>query len=570
MTVSASNFAQINPGVMGAGGNALALNGLMLTNNPMVAIGTVPSFPTDTAVGNFFGLMSPEYAQSQIYFDGYINGTQIPAALLFSQYSDVAVSAWARSAPLGTMTLTQLQALSGAFDVTIDGTLKSAASVSFTGVTSFTAAAELLATNLGIEGVVVATGVTGAISGTTLSVTAITSGAISVGDVVGGTSVIAGTYISALGTGTGGIGTYTVSATQTVTSEALTVNAPGVSYNAQLNSFVVWSGSTGTTSTLAFPSGTLALDLGFTQAQGAVISQGAAAMTPATAMPAITAITLNWGAFMTSFNPSTTDKEGFAQWTSAQNNRFGYVMWDDNVTALDTTDTSVLPAILAANYANVVPVYCDPIADPTALAAALVLGTMASVNFGQKNGRITFAFKYQAGVPASVTSDPAYANLKANQWNAVCSVGTANQGFTFLTPGSVTGQYGFFDVLCNEIYLNSQFQLQIVTMMASVGSLPYNNEGINLQRSACMTPIDAFINFGGIEKGVTLDPLEAAEVNAAAGLPIDQVLTNHGFYLQILQPPAAVRKVRGSFITNLWYMDGGSVQQITMASIAII
>ncbi len=570
MTVSASNFSQINPGVIGAGGNALALNGLMLTNNPMVAIGTVPSFPTDTAVGNFFGLMSPEYAQSQIYFDGYINGTQIPAALLFSQYSDTAVSAWARSAPLGTMTLTQLQALSGAFDVTIDGTLKSAASVSFTGVTSFTAAAELLATNLGIEGAVTATGVTGAISGTTLSVTAITSGTISVGDMVAGTSVVAGTYISALGTGTGGIGTYTVSTPQTVASEALTINTPGVGYNAQLNSFVVWSGTTGTTSTMTFPSGTLAVALGFTQAQGAVISQGAAAMTPATAMPAITAITLNWGAFMTSFNPSTADKEGFAQWNSAQNNRFGYIMWDDNVTALDTTDTSVLPAILAANYANVVPVYCDPVADPTALAAALVLGTMASINFAQHNGRITFAFKYQAGVPASVTSDPAYANLKANQWNAVCAVGTANQGFTFLAPGSVTGQYGFFDVLCNEIYLNSQFQLQTILMMTTVGSIPYNNEGINLQRSACMTPIDAFINFGGIEKGVTLDPLQAAEVNAAAGLPIDKVLTNHGFYLQILQPSAAARKVRGSFITNLWYMDGGSVQQITMASIAII
>ena len=570
MTVSASNFAQINPGVLGAGGNSLALNGLFLTNNPMVALGTVPSFPNAAAVGNFFGLLSPEYAQSQIYFNGYINGTQIPSALLFSQYSDVPVSAWARSAPLGTMTLAQLQALSGAFDVTIDGVLKSAASVSFTGVTSFTAAAELLATNLGIEGGVVATGVTGTISGTTLSVTAIATGALSVGDVIGGTGVTAGTYVSAILTGTGGIGTYTVSAIQTVASEALTVNAPGVSYNAQLNAFVVWSATTGTTSTMAFPSGTLAVLLGFPQAQGGVISQGAAAMTPATAMPAITAVTLNWGGFMTSFNASTTDKEGFAQWTSAQNNRFGYVMWDDNVTALETTDASVLPTIIADGYANIVPVYCDAVADPTALAAALVLGTMASINFAQKNGRITFAFKYQPGVPASVTTDTQYANLKANQWNAVISVATANQGFTFFAPGTVLGQYGFFDVLCNEIYLNSQLQLQIILLMMTVGSIPYNSQGANLQREACMTPITAFGNFGGMEKGVALDALQAAEVNAAAGVIIDKTLTNHGFYLQILPPPAPVRAVRGSFVTNLWYMDGGAVQQVTMSSIAII
>src|SRR5487761_2293294 len=272
MTASANNFVQINPGVLSAGGNALALNGLLLTNNAMIPVGTVQSFPTAPAVGNFFGLTSNEYNQAQIYFQGYLNSTKTPNALLMSQYSSSAVSAWARSASLGSMTLAQLDALSGAFDVTIDGTLKSAASVSFAGVTSFTAAAELLGFNLGIEGTVAATGVTGAIAATTLSVTAITTGTISVGDVIGGTSVTAGTYITALGTGTGGIGTYTVSATQTVASEALTVNAPGVTYNAQLNAFVVWSGTTGTTSPIAFPYGTLAVALGFTQTQGAVLS----------------------------------------------------------------------------------------------------------------------------------------------------------------------------------------------------------------------------------------------------------------------------------------------------------
>ncbi len=570
MTVSANNFAQINPGVLSAGGNALALNGLLLTNNPMVAIGTVPGFASATAVGNFFGLSSTEYQQSEIYFEGYLNGTQTPGTLLVSQYSDTAVSAWARSASLGTMTLTQLQALSGAFDVTIDGSPKSAASVSFSAVTSFTAAAELLATNLGIEGASVATGVTGSISGTTLSVTAIASGTISVGDVIGGTGVTAGTYVTALLTGTGGIGTYTVSATQSISSESLTVNAPGVTYNAQLNAFVVWSGTTGTTSTIAYPSGTLATDLGFTQAQGAILSQGAAAMTPATAMPAITAITQNWGGFMTSFNASTTDKEAFAQWASAQNNRFGYVMWDDNVTAIATTDTSVLPTIVAAGYGSVVPVYCDPVADPLGLAGALVLGTMASINFTQTDGRITFAFKYQNGVAASVTSDTQYANLKANGWNAVSSVATANQNFTWLVPGTVTGQYKYFDVLCNEIYLNSQLQLALVTLMANTPSIPYNNAGANLQRAACMDPINQALNFGSIQTGVSLSSAQAAEVNAAAGVTIDKTLTNHGFYLQILPPSAQVRAARGSFIVNLWYMDGGSVQQISMGSIAVI
>lgn len=63
---------------------------------------------------------------------------------------------------------------------------------------------------------------TGSISGTTLTVTAITSGALAVGQVLTGTGVTGGTTITALGTGVGGTGTYTVSASQTVASTAIT------------------------------------------------------------------------------------------------------------------------------------------------------------------------------------------------------------------------------------------------------------------------------------------------------------------------------------------------------------
>jgi hypothetical protein len=63
---------------------------------------------------------------------------------------------------------------------------------------------------------------TGSISGTTLTVSAIASGALNVGAVIGGGTVSANTYITALGTGTGGTGTYTVSNSQTVASASLT------------------------------------------------------------------------------------------------------------------------------------------------------------------------------------------------------------------------------------------------------------------------------------------------------------------------------------------------------------
>ena len=69
---------------------------------------------------------------------------------------------------------------------------------------------------------IIGTYVTGSISGTTLTITAVTAGSLQVGSVLDGTGVLPGTTITALGTGTGGTGTYTVNISQSVVSTALT------------------------------------------------------------------------------------------------------------------------------------------------------------------------------------------------------------------------------------------------------------------------------------------------------------------------------------------------------------
>ena len=62
-------------------------------------------------------------------------------------------------------------------------------------------------------------------TGTLLTVTAVGSGTLAVGDPVSGTGVTAGSTIAALGTGTGGVGTYVLSAPQQFASTALTALA---------------------------------------------------------------------------------------------------------------------------------------------------------------------------------------------------------------------------------------------------------------------------------------------------------------------------------------------------------
>ena len=62
---------------------------------------------------------------------------------------------------------------------------------------------------------------TGEMAGTTLTVSAVATGTIEVNDIITGTGVADNTRVTALGTGTGGTGTYTISTSQTVASRAM-------------------------------------------------------------------------------------------------------------------------------------------------------------------------------------------------------------------------------------------------------------------------------------------------------------------------------------------------------------
>lgn len=111
------------------------------------------------------------------------------------------------------------------------GTIVPGATISGSGVVSGTKIVRQIAGTTGGVGTyqvdvlqtVASTTVSGAYG--TMTVSAVASGSLAVGDVLSGANVTAGTYITALGTGTGGTGTYIVSPTQTAASA--TVNATG-------------------------------------------------------------------------------------------------------------------------------------------------------------------------------------------------------------------------------------------------------------------------------------------------------------------------------------------------------
>jgi hypothetical protein len=652
-TIPASQIVQVLPSVLGAVGNQLQVIGLVVTQNTRVPIGQVLSFPLATSVNTYFGASAHEALMAGVYFTGFTGASGVPQALLFAQMPCTQVAAYMRGGNISTLTVPQLQGISGALSVTVDGYTRSG-TINLSSATSFSAAGALIATTLNTGpatlasctgsigpgtasftgsiqgnvltvtavagGIIVTGGVMGtaggvaantlitgqltqtgtapggtgtyavsvaqAVTGTALTeaygvlnITAITAGTLSVGQTVVGTGAApsAGTLITQLGTAVGTVGTYYVNNSQTVGSIALTGQPTPVTvtFDSVSGALVLTSGVTGAASTAAFATGGAATLLSWTAATSAVLSQGANPMTPGAFMASVTAITQNWATFMTAFDPDFGVPGGaqkllFSLWASQspQNQAYAFITWDT-----DPSPTITVPATGSYGFALQQGNYTGTclIWQPSdTLKQCFVSGAAASINFTQLNGRITFAFKSQAGLTADVTNATVAANLIANGYNFHGAYATAASNFVFFYPGSVSGPFLWLDSYVNQIWMNSNFQLTLMQLLQQVYSIPFNPAGYGLIDAACSTVITAAGNFGAFRAGVTLSQTEQAEVNSMAGLNIAQTLNQRGWYLQINDPGVAVRQARGSPQMNFWYMDGQSVQKIVMNSINVL
>lgn len=120
--------------------------------------------------------------------------------------------------------------------------------------------------------------VTGSISTTTLTVSAVTSGQLGVGALISGTGITADSCVTALGTGTGGTGTYTVNRSQTVASTTITAAA---GHPLAIPTWGVAQEGDGTASTLATPA-TISVDMNawtFTSGSSTFSVMGCTALT---------------------------------------------------------------------------------------------------------------------------------------------------------------------------------------------------------------------------------------------------------------------------------------------------
>lgn len=485
-SIPASEIVTVLPSVLGAGGTAMALNAVIISDDVKFV---AKEYSNADAVGNDYGTTSDKYKFAQIYFNGFTGSTVKPSALFISKYSAVDSAAKLTGASLRSMSLDQLKAITGAISVTIDGVLATG-TVDLSAATSFSNAATLIAT-------------------------------------------------------------------------ALTA---AVTFDTQLQSFVIASGTTGATSSISFATGAAAEALALTELTGAQLDNVTTVDTATTAMKRLTNYTLNLSTIVAETSTALTDdvQKEIATWVSLQNHRYWLVKYGEEPTALIANNTTNFAGWVAEN--NVADVTC---VYGTFEHAALCAGYAASLNFSELNGRTTMDFRSTSTLAPSVTDVDDANALESNGYAYYGAFATANDRFIFLRNSIVSGEFKWVDAHLNQVYFNSQLQLVQITGLIANKSIPYNEVGKSKVRASAQDPINEMLNFGGIQTGVALSEQQKSVINNEAGVDAATIIFNQGYYLMIRDATAQVRAARGSFPIKLWYTDGGSVHSINIASINV-
>lgn len=333
--------------------------------------------------------------------------------------------------------------------------------------------------------------------------------------------------------------------------------------------YVITTVTTGTGATMDRPVGVIADALGLS-AGG--LSNGIPADTPFSAMDRIKQQGNNWATFFTTFRPNISPETsafvtGFAAWVNGQNDEYLYIGWD-NAAGYAVPNNPLVFGKEVANmkYSGTWVIYGE------AIHAAAAAGYVASIDFTAFNGRATAAFKSQEGLPTTVNT-LALANAVLSNGATYYGAYGARGGnldncfYNGEMPGS---KFRWVDTYVNQLFMNSQLRLAIWYGLRAVNSAPYNALGETLIRAWCADPIAEALNNGTIRTGVVLSNSQKATIAQQAGLDISNELYGQGYYLQILPATAQARGNRESPPCKLFYCDGGSIQSISLASIAIL
>lgn len=342
-----------------------------------------------------------------------------------------------------------------------------------------------------------------------------------------------------------------------------------ISYDAQRQRFVLLTTATGPTAACSPITGTLAASVGFAASSGAFNqAAGVNADTPASVMNRAVSLTTNWMTFTTSYAAVIADRLAYAAWNSGQNFQYAYMAWDQEAASIVPNNPASFGAqVFALPDQGTAPIY------GTVATAGASMGWAASINFGVQNGRTNYdSRQFAAGTPATVSDQPTSAALDSNFYSYIGAFANAANNYTIAVNGYLSGSFLWLDTYVDQIYLNRQIQLALFNALLAYNSIPYNQDGYTELYRAVADVANQGVTAGIIRTGVTLSQSQALQVDTSAGRTISTTLQTQGWYCLFGDPAnvAQARANRTSPTAKFWYTDGGSIQQITINSTAVI
>ncbi|KLU14521.1 MULTISPECIES: DUF3383 domain-containing protein [Xenorhabdus] len=481
-TIPASDIVSVLPGVVGTGGNPLALNAIFITKStPSAMLGT-KTFGSAEQIAEIFGTKSPEYEAAQVYFSGFVGSTTRPETLYIAS---MVTTNQAAKLVGSKVPIRDFNHIPQGLELDIDGK-RQVVTITPADIKSYSALAEAVSVSLAKAGT--------------------------------------------------------------------------CQYDANSRTFAIEGAKKGAGGTISFGSGDLAEYMGLTENAGAQKNEGINADTIDELMPRITKSVTNFVSIMAIGDFSSDEKIAISKWVTLQNDRYVHVLYSyGELVALETISSAILESDIGGT--------CLMYGDHTHGAFACTYA--ASLNFNELNGRATFAFRRQEGLKPTVTEKFLADELLRLRFNFYGAYGTANDRFIFVNQGSISGKFKWLDSYVNQVFLNSQLQLALMTMLTSFKSIPYNETGKAIHRAALKDPIDQMLNFGGIQRGVVLSEQQKKQINVEAGFDAAAQIQTEGWCVMINDTPAQTRGLRKSMPLKFWYADGGSVQKVELPSINV-
>ncbi len=383
---------------------------------------------------------------------------------------------------------------------------------------------------------------------------AITAGSFSI-DVDGTTVNVTGLDLSA-------------ATTQSDVATALQAKITGttVTYNSNLNAFVVVSATTGENSSISVATGTSADALGLSSATGAVAQAGMAAMSEDANMTAIARADGNWVSFTTLYSADDDEIIALAEWTNNQKVEYAYFPYTDSQGDTVPSNQNNLPNVLKnADYDGVVLIF------GTVDHAVAAMAIWASVDWNRYNGLPTMAFRSQNGLAASVTDETVAENLLSMNVNYYGRYASRVEDFTFFYNGKIVGgDFGYIDAYIGNIWLRNALQNAILNGLQQVARTPYTDAGYNQIRAWCLDPINRGLNNGVIQAGLNLSEAQKAQLYNEIGQDVSEQIYTDGYFLLVADPGAQARVERETPVCGLWYTYGGAVQKVELPATVIL